>query len=205
MCHRHWLFGEGDSDDEVAHPILPSARPRLMWAIPVSMSELGASIEAYSDTIPQTNTLRLCHRFSSQSLSRLPQEIIEQIVDEIRRCAYDKIAPGWHHDFLCFQTRCTFVDHYHSYGEHIENLMEYLDVEDRMDLTEADKVEIARDFVTHEPSPPIEEDVLDLHDEALGRFLRRTCLCSPKSKSSGFGRFNKVSAMQFLLIVLTLM
>jgi hypothetical protein len=201
MCHRHWLYDEIDEDSACS---VPSARPRLMWAMPVSMSELGASIEAYSDTIPQTSTLRLCHRFSSKSLSRLPQEIIEQIVSEIRRCAYDEIAPGWHHDFLCFQARCTLVDHYHSYGEHTERLINCLYEEGQMDLTKAQKVEIVREFVVEDPMPPIEDDIFDLHDEAQGRYIRRTCLCLPESNPSGFGRFNKVSAIQLLRIVLTL-
>jgi hypothetical protein len=174
-----------------------------MWAMPVSMSELGASIEAYSDTIPQTNTLLLCHRFSSKSLSRLPQEIIEQIVNEIREGAYDKVAPGWHYDFSCFQSRCTPADHYHSYDEHIEDLMDSVVVVDRSNLTKAQKVELVQEFVYEDPELFLENDGLDMHDEAQKRHIRRTCLCFPESDPSGFGRFNKVSGIQLLLMALT--
>jgi hypothetical protein len=65
-------------------------------------------------------------------------------------------------------------------------------------------MKIVREFVVEDPMPPIEDDIFDLHDEAQGRYIRRTCLCLPESNPSGFGRFNKVSAIQLLRIVLTL-
>jgi hypothetical protein len=200
MCHRHWLYEESEDGLD---SLLPSARPRLMWAIPVSMSELGASIEAYSDTMPQISTLRLCHRFSSKSLSRLPQEIIEQIADAIRRSAYEEFAPGWHYDFLCFQSRCTIADHYHSYDEHIEDLMDSMVIEERPNLTKTQKVELVQEIVFYDSELFLENDGLDMHDEAQKRYIRRTCLCFPESDPSGFGRFNKVSGVQLPLIVLT--
>jgi hypothetical protein len=50
-------------DSEEADYPLPRGRPRLAWAVPVNMSELGASLQVIVDTVPQTSTLRLCHCF----------------------------------------------------------------------------------------------------------------------------------------------
>jgi len=59
-------------EKEIDHP-LPHGQPKLIWAIPVDMSEVGTSLEAYLETLPQATALRLCHRFRDCSLSNLPQ------------------------------------------------------------------------------------------------------------------------------------
>jgi hypothetical protein len=168
------------------------------------MSELGASVEAFSDTISQVTTLQLCHRFSQGSLSRLPQEIVEQIINEIRRLAYDAVALGWHHDFKCFQNRCAPEDHFHTYGPHVETAFESISafIEDHRcakhkpdleNLTDAKKTELVHDEVGSNPGFFMEsEDGLDMHFSAQFRFIRRTCLCFPDDESAGFSRFNKV-------------
>lgn len=209
MCHRNWILEDGGDSPPYPGPL---AQPRLAWAVPVSMSEIGASIETYSNILPQANTLRLCHRFGSNpALSRMPQEIVEQIVNELWCCSHPDIALSWHHDFLCFQTRCTLEDHYHSYGEHVEQVLDYIiaylteeeDVlESYTNLSEAKKVQMVRDYVTEDPDFFMEVEGLDLHFRAQMDHIRRTCLCSPKDKPAGFGRFNKVSATTTLFTVL---
>jgi hypothetical protein len=203
MCRRHWLAEENESDDGLGYPVLPSLPPRLMWAIPVSMSELGASIEAYSDTIPQADTLRLCHRFSNQSLSRLPQEIIEQIVNEIRRCTYDKIAPGWHRDLMCFQNRCSLESHFHGEDFDCSKLLSTFSKQ-RLppgykpgitELTDAEKTELFEGSEVDNPPFFVENNGFEFHFDAQYRYIGRTCLCCEHEESKGFGRFNKVSKL----------
>lgn len=46
--------------------------PSLVWAMPVDIVELGASLEIYSAQLQQATTLRLCHRFGGGALSKLP-------------------------------------------------------------------------------------------------------------------------------------
>lgn len=197
MCRRNWQVYDEEGPD---FP-LPLAQPRLMWAIPVSMSELGASIEAYSDTIPQVTTLRLCHRFGRTSLSRLPQEIIEHVADEIRRMAYDNTAPGWNKDFKCFQNRCAPEDHYDPDEDFPDELLELsLDAHfctmhrpDITDLTSEEKVAMIRRRQSEDPVFFSGMGGYEAHFEASSDFIERTCMCYPSAQTSGFNRFNRVS------------
>lgn len=91
-----------------------------MWATPVDISHLGASLEAYSKTLPQVITLRLCHRFGDCALSKLPQEILELIEDDFQKSEREPLTRLWHGDFLCFQGRCEEKGHYGAYGANVE-------------------------------------------------------------------------------------
>ncbi|KAF2872997.1 hypothetical protein BDV95DRAFT_617753 [Massariosphaeria phaeospora] len=65
-------------------------------------------------------SLRLCHRFGQGKLSKLSQELLEQIVDEFQRLAKTTVAPEWENEFTCFQGRCNLGDHWQPYGPHTE-------------------------------------------------------------------------------------
>lgn len=209
MCVLNWQPWDNDGPDLP----LPLAQPRLMWAIPVDVSELGASIEAYADTIPQVTTLRLCHRFSNGSLSKLPQEIVEQVVDEIRRTAMEVTAPVWRREFMCFQNRCTPNDHFEAYDEVVESAwfsltdggeypqppgLEDFDDESAYQSaydaywTHEKKLEFVRENLESDPELLTQIDDGGCHEARGESFLDRTCMC--KKPRGSFLRFNKVSS-----------
>ena len=83
MCLFHYTNYDSD------WPVYPSprGRPQLAWVVPVDMGELGASFQAIADTMPQTTTLRLAHRFRDCLLSWLPQELLEDVVSHVQLAA----------------------------------------------------------------------------------------------------------------------
>jgi hypothetical protein len=166
---------------------LPRGRPRLVWVIPVDMGELGASLQAISFSMPQTTTLRLCHRFRGGPLSRLPQELLEQIVDEVQQKAKAEQRPKWYQDSVCWQGTCLPEDHYSVYNDTLEKLWQKIYIEKAYGptygahiegLKKEDKVEMVQGWIGCRPNfDDIHEGLIDLHYEATSRWLDRTCLC----------------------------
>jgi hypothetical protein len=115
-------------EDEPEYP-LPRGRPRVAWVVPFDMCKLGTSLQALTDMAPQADTLRLCHKFRDGTLSKLPQDLLEQIIDEVQRTARAKRQPEWYQDSVCWQGTCLEEDHYNFYGEHVEKLWQrYLSI-----------------------------------------------------------------------------
>lgn len=212
MCVVTWLsWGV-----EELKPSVPLAQPRLAWAVPVSMDKLGASIEALSNTMPQVLTLQLCHRFGKSPLSKLPQEIVELIADEVRRVARSAVAAKWYHNFMCFQNRCEPYDHYYSEDGLDEKYQEAVgffqrvfaagdDPDFDLDLGENPSVEKKKEVVQMyfaETSQDIDYvDYQSHHFRARCAWLDQTCLCLP---GRGFTDLNEVSRSFVLLTMLTL-
>ncbi|KAH8717040.1 hypothetical protein GQ44DRAFT_829512 [Phaeosphaeriaceae sp. PMI808] len=107
MCHLGELFYRSDiPPDKSLNP-----PPRLVWAVPIDIVELGASLEAYSNQLLQVKILSLCHRFGGGPLSLLPQEIIDHIISDLHLIEKTALLPKWNNDFVCFQGFCRLVDH----------------------------------------------------------------------------------------------
>lgn len=94
--------------------------------------ELGPHLQAYVETKPVIDALRLCNRFGQGPdvhINKLPQELIAMIEEELqvprRATAFD----DWDQDFACFEGRCDLRDHFEP--EEIDMFMEeiMLDVE----------------------------------------------------------------------------
>ena len=74
-----------------------------------------AHLEAYVDTLPVLNTLRLCKRFGQGPhcvVTKLPEELIQQIenyvIDDVRAEKRERWAPS----LLCFEEECSLLDHF---------------------------------------------------------------------------------------------
>jgi hypothetical protein len=164
---------------------LPRGRPRLAWVIPVDMAELGASLQAISNTMPQVNVLRLCHRFRDSPLSRLPQELLDQVIGDIQQSAKADCRSEWYQDSVCWQGTCLPEDHFSIYNEDLEKLWQRIFVEKAYggtqdlkteDVTKEKKVEMVHGWVCGDPVFSDIDAWLDRHYEAFSRWLDRTCL-----------------------------
>jgi hypothetical protein len=184
----------------------------VAWIVPVSMSKLGASLQAIVDTMPQTTTLRLCHRFRDGPLSRLPQELLEHIIDDAQRAARKDCQSGWYQDAVCWQGTCLPEDHYNFYGEEVERLWQeifvnqqhtWIDQATLKDKTEAEKSKMVSNWVSDDPKYHHSEGTFSLHLDARFRWLDRTCLCperysDARKKVGSFVTLNKVSTITLL-------
>jgi hypothetical protein len=174
-------------DDGPGWP-LPRGRPRVAWVVPVDMCKLGAGLQAFTDTALQINTLRLCHRFHGGPLSKLPQELLEHIIDETQRMARLKYQSEWYQDSICWQGTCRPEDHFSVYGEHIEKLWQKIFIdkhygetrETELDKkTNTEKIEMVFESVMMDPETYHEwDESYGLHIDARFRWLARTCQCS---------------------------
>jgi hypothetical protein len=179
----------------------PPARPipRLDWAIPIDITDLGASLEAYSHLEASIKMLRLCHRFGSGPLSTLPQEVLEQIIGEAHLSRKHQSLPTWKNSYACFQGRCTSAQYYPPNDPNTESewLECYADVSDwneeassnPADYTAEEKSEMMRENLRNDP-----ELQTQLHIDSISTWLRRTCLCKAEKDvpAGGFVRFNDV-------------
>jgi hypothetical protein len=195
MCYTHVL---PESWYDYPQSPGPRAIPRLVWATPVDIVELGSSLEAYSDQLQANTTLRLCHRFGDGLLSKLPQEILDQIISVAHRMQKHKTRFKWKQHYLCFQGRCTGAHHFKPYGPLTEEAWHYLFVDEMSsngkliekpsDYTEKQRLNILEDYLDHDDCGH-----LDRSDSWLGQ----VCLCKedtdPTRKEGIFTRFNNVS------------
>jgi hypothetical protein len=190
---------------------LPRGKPRVVWAIPVSMSELGAGLQRITDTLPQATTLRLCHRFRDSPLSKLPQELLGQVIENVQRATLVDPNIEWHQDSICWQGTCLPEDHYSVYGEHVEKLWQALFIDqkprgiDRATLKDklpAEKAEMVSNRIMGDPELYESEDGFSLHMDAKYRWVDRTCLC-PKIHSAAkkTGEFIELSNVSLFISI----
>lgn len=99
---------------------MPTLKLAVAWAVPVKPDTLGGHLQAYIETLPCIETLRLCHSFGrgvKAAVTKLPvelrTEIESYIIDEARR----RILPEWSRKFRCYQDICTAADH-EQFDEH---------------------------------------------------------------------------------------
>jgi hypothetical protein len=209
MCQRNY-------DPRVSEgPFGPVPRPipHLAWAVPVDISELGPSIEAYSKLRKEVLTLRLCHRFRLESLvSKLPQEILENIIDELLHSERHELQKEWKQAFACFQGRCKPEQHYRPYCAHTEDLFQLLitdisdDEFDPSDFDEEDKVKYVEGFLMESPEAWAAESRYEMHGTIVDKWLERSCLCADQgfrseNSQQNFNFFNQVNFLSRLLLV----
>ena len=173
---------------------LPRGRPRLAWVIPVDMAKLGASLQAINDTMPQTTILRLCHRSRDGPLSRLPQELLEHIIDDVQRAERASNQPKWYQDSVCWQGTCLPEDHYSIYSENVEKLWQKMLTDKRYGptnqpkpkhTTEAEKIEMVQGWMGNDPEAYESEEGWSLHFDSRFRWLDRTCVCPESYSTAG--------------------
>lgn len=92
-------------------------RTKLAWAIPVDIQLLGPHLEAYVQIRPVLHQIRLCHRFgrgANAHLHKLPQELLEMVVDNLLQSNRDEFAAysEWSEPFRCYQRLCEPIDHF---------------------------------------------------------------------------------------------
>jgi len=187
MCYLHWT--PDDEEFDFSNPG-PRPFPRLTWAVPVDAAELGASIKAYAEQLPQINALQLCHRFGGQQLSVLPQEILDHIVKMLYQSGRQASMQEWVSKFACFQGRCTRMQHLEFDDSHIEELWNMffnntqgfcarhkqeqdLDPDD-YDIEE--KREMVCDYIDDDGDIMFDE-VWEAHDTTRDQWLDMLCLC----------------------------
>ncbi|KAJ4381007.1 hypothetical protein N0V86_003354 [Didymella sp. IMI 355093] len=119
------------------------------------MAELGASLETYSELLPNVQTLRLCCRFGNGPLSAAPQEIFDLIIKALYRSVKNETLPKWNSQFMCFQ------DDY-DIEEKRKMVAEYIDVDDGIFL----------------------DTIWNEHDKGRDRWLDMVCLCKDTGQST---------------------
>jgi hypothetical protein len=179
-------------------------RPMLAWAIPVNMNGLGASLQAIADTMPQTTTLRLAHRFRDGPLTKLPQELLEQIVSYVQDAAQDKFRPAWYQDSVCWQGTCLPEDHFGFYNDDVEKLWQEIFVnrshgpatrlKEGKVRTEAKKLKMVQDWMSGDGMMYDKEEWWSLHFDGQFRWIDRTCTCSEEHTTDNrkIGKFNSL-------------
>ena len=145
------------------YPPSPRPAPRLAWAAPVDIIELGTSLEAYERQLPAVTTLRLCHRFGDGSLSQLPQEILDHVVSEVHQEDKAAIKPKWERNFACFQGRCTPAQHFEP------NQIKRIWAQNADDILDDEESTLeARSYTTGEKTKMVE----DFINRSLGKYSR---------------------------------
>jgi hypothetical protein len=194
MCRFNWHFpGDDGPGCPLAQPL-----PQIEWAVPVDMTRLGASLEAYSRLETSITTLRLCHRFCQAPLSKLPQELLEHIIDEAHQAEIQETLEDWvsNQERECFQGLCKPEDHYEPYGPHTERVWQSLfgarddeAVRDPTTYSEKEKVDMVVGFLSDSPTIHYDLDGWELHELRAAAWLDRVCTCA----SGAFRPLNDVS------------
>ena len=200
---------EDDGDDEPKPP-LPRGIPQLTWAVPVNIVKLGTSLEAYANSLPQVTTMRLCHKFRDCHLSRLPQELLEKVIEDIQLLERANTRLRWRQEFRCFQGLCRHEDHYEFYGEHVEKTWQkifvggscvprYFPKQDH--YTESDKVSMVHDEAMSNPEMFWEADGYHFHMDSYFNWVKRTCMC-PVDTVKEYGVFRQLNSVSLILEVI---
>jgi hypothetical protein len=194
MCRFNWYFpGDDGPDFPLAQPL-----PQIEWTVPVDMARLGASLETYSRVEMSIKTLRLCHRFCQAPLSKLSQELLEHIIDQVHQADLQETLEDWNSSqaHKCFQGLCKPEDHYDPYGPHTEKVWQYLfgprndePVRDPATCSEKDKVDMVVNFLLDARTIHYDLDGWELHGQRAAEWLDRVCTCT----SGAFRPLNDVS------------
>ena len=136
-------------------------------------------------------------------MSRLPQELLEKIVTSMQQSKREETQPIWRQDLTCFRGMCEPEDHYRVFGEHVEKFWRDLihdgcctapsdcDVRDPTSYTEAEKIEMVIEAISDDSSSYMGEEEYTLHEDAITRWIDRTCTCENQDKD--FIPLNRVS------------
>jgi hypothetical protein len=188
MCHLNWGLDDPGFYDEP----FPTTRafPQVKWAIPVDIAKLGASLEAYWRTLPQSTAVRLCHRYGSSALSQLPQEMLDNIINNLHNIETKQCSSKWDQHLRCFQGRCTRDQHVSAYDDSTEDLWlsvfaegRGLDEEDLdpRDYTPGQKVAMIEEYMDENGNEYWDDNVYETHDESQNKWVELLCHCRETS------------------------
>ncbi|KAF2114658.1 hypothetical protein BDV96DRAFT_102637 [Lophiotrema nucula] len=183
MCLLNWdPNGWGIEYQPNSQPI-----PTLTWAMPVDPTRLSASIEKYYELQPAANVIRLCHRFRpNHLLSRLPQEVLDNVLEFAHRGATESLLVWAQQSFKCFQGRCHSWGHFEPYGPETERLWSELNPNWHGDEpSEEAKVELVRAYLLKElagdPIGDINREISEAHGENNWDYHMCTCRAEPRA------------------------
>lgn len=157
----------------------------------MNIAELGASLQAYNKQLQLLNTFRMCHRFRSGPLSRLPHEIVDNIISVAHKSEKSILQMEWYRQLACFQGRCTRLQHIASTDVEIETLWRGLFVNQREQgccekhdqqglklegYTLAQKMRILEEEL--EEGDVFPDSIWEAHYEGRQTWIDRVCLCS---------------------------
>lgn len=209
MCYIHYN-PEEDYYDDIPEPG-PRPLPRLTWAVPVSIAQLGASLEAYNALVPTMRILRLCHRFDNGPLSTLPQEILDLILTALYQSARKDTRQKWITRFLCFQGRCSRSQHILDDDDLVKDLWRDFstNTDNRCpthrreeDLNPDDyQIEQKREMVAEYVEDDHEllfETIWEEHESGRNQWLDMVCLCRDHGHFSGEQTFLHLQAVSCL-------
>ena len=91
---------------------MPSLELTMAWAINVHPVYLGASLDAYHRLNSALTMLRLCHRFGTGHLARLPAEVFVYIEDYVFAREKRNMIANWSKNYRCWQATCKPSDHF---------------------------------------------------------------------------------------------
>jgi hypothetical protein len=84
-------------------------------ALPVSVAQLGAHLQAYLDMLPAVNALRACNHFGKGPqchINKLPVEIVDSITHYYTLPVREEKLKQWKGLLNCYEDKCAQLDHY---------------------------------------------------------------------------------------------
>jgi hypothetical protein len=94
---------------------MPTLDVTFTLALPVSVTQLVAHMEAYRETLPALNALRACNRFGKESqchINKLPVELVQRVAHYYILPEREKKLKDWKKRLLCYEDDCEMIDHF---------------------------------------------------------------------------------------------
>ncbi|KAJ8118122.1 hypothetical protein OPT61_g838 [Boeremia exigua] len=199
MCYLHHMYEYQDEWSE--QDAVPRSVPRLAWALPVDAAELCASLDTFAALLPHVQTLRLCHRFGSGSLSTLPLELLDLILKMLYESVQAELKRPWDSDFACFQGLCTSPSHLMVDDNEVERLWNDMfgpehkllhEEKEKYDDDEEEESQYTASYEIHEKRDMVEdalgeswdyryEMIVEAHQDIRQRWLDKLCPCKKRS------------------------
>jgi hypothetical protein len=94
---------------------MPSLDVTFTLALPVSVTQLVAHMEAYRETLPALNAVRACNRFGKGPqchINKLPVELVQRVAQYCILPERKEKSEDWSKRLLCYQDECEILDHF---------------------------------------------------------------------------------------------
>ncbi|KAF1963081.1 hypothetical protein CC80DRAFT_487488 [Byssothecium circinans] len=186
-------------DDEDPPPPVPRSLPQLAWTVPVNVVRLAANLQAYSNLLPAVTSLRLIHRFGDGALSKLPQEVLEMVIDEAQRSERVMTLPQVKKQYACFRGICENKQHYNFLPSwtserwssvFVDNYhlgLDLLEIDndgplDPKDYTDDQKADMVARAVVEMSDDDAMETIDEIHQDTRTEWVDSLCLCNGTSK-----------------------
>lgn len=125
--------------------------------------DLGPSLNVFAGQELSIHQLRLCHRFGDCRLSRLPQEILNLIIDHAHSMAMEKAQARWRADYECFRGRCDIAKHITAFDPVTDDIWNEIFEEDYHDEGRAlDRY----DFTPYERAEMVQKECEEQYENA---------------------------------------